>query len=207
VEVPIEAIPGGIDDFRYQSGEGPREFDVILVARLVPVKRIDIFLKVIQAAARELPAIRAVIVGDGPLRSELELQARQWGIADRVTFAGHQTDVASWLRRSRIFVLTSDSEGLALSIMEAMMSGLPCVVSEVGDLGDLVHHGRNGWLVPRRQVEQYAGRIVDLLKNPAALTALAAGARSAALKVKMAAIAERWTRLLADREPVERTPA
>ena len=58
-----------------------------------------------------------------------------------MSFVGHQEDVAAWLSKSRVFVLTSDSEGLSLSMMEAMMCGLPAVVSDVGDLGDLSKMG------------------------------------------------------------------
>jgi glycosyltransferase involved in cell wall biosynthesis len=103
------------------------------------------------------------IVGDGPLREELERLAAHLGLARNVSFLGRRDDVAEWLERARVFVLASDSEGLALSVMEASMAGLPCVVSDVGDLGDLVVDGRNGWRVPRRDPDALAGRLLDLL--------------------------------------------
>ena len=125
-------------------------YDLILVGRLAPIKRIDLYLRAIEQVSRRLPDVTAAIVGDGALRTELEQLVEELGIGERVHFAGQQSDVEDWLSRSRIFVLTSDSEGLALSLMEAMMCGLPAVVSDVGELGELVASGTNGCLVFKR---------------------------------------------------------
>ena len=121
-----------------------------MTGRLVEIKRIDVFLQAIKSMVQRIPDISAVIVGDGNLRDQLQGMAVDLGVDCHVTFVGHQENVETWLRKSKIFVLTSDSEGLSLSMMEAMMCGLPAVVSNVGDLGDLAKNGVNGYLVPRR---------------------------------------------------------
>jgi glycosyltransferase involved in cell wall biosynthesis len=69
-------------------------------------------------------------------------------VEDQVTLAGFQTDVVSYLRASRIFVMTSASEGLPLALIEAMLCGLPVVAPAIGDIEDLVRHGENGYLFP-----------------------------------------------------------
>ena len=171
--------------------------DLVLVGRLVEVKRIDLFLRALAEARRELPNITATIVGDGPLRSEMERLARELGIADRVQFAGQQDDVPKWLRQGRLFVLTSDSEGLALSLMEAMTCGLPAVVSNVGDLGDLVQHGVNGFLVDERTPEAFAERIVELLSDSQRLSAFSQAARQAAMRHQTPRVIEQWDGILA----------
>ena len=106
-----------------------------------------------------------MIVGDGPLRQELETLAAALGLGDAVEFAGQRVDVSSILGRSRVFVLTSKTEGLSLALMEAMMAGLPAVVSDVGDLGDLVRHGENGYLVDVQTPDRFAERIAAILKD------------------------------------------
>lgn len=189
-------VSGGIAAAFDPSAARPTR-DLVLVGRLVEVKRIDLFLLAIAAASREVPNITATIVGDGPLRADMERLARELGIADRVQFAGQQDDVPKWLRQGRLFVLTSDSEGLALSLMEAMTCGLPAVVSNVGDLGDLVQHGVNGFLVDERTPEAFAARIVELLSDSQRLSAFSQAARQAALRHQTPRVIEQWDGILA----------
>jgi glycosyltransferase involved in cell wall biosynthesis len=191
-------VSGGIDPVRFQPGHEASSYDLILTGRLVEVKRIDVFLRAIRHVVDQIPRVRAVILGEGRLREELGALAAELGIARNVTFAGHQDDVETWLRRSKIFVLTSDSEGLSLSMMEAMMCGLPVVVSDVGDLGDLVEDGVNGYLVPRRCPELFAHRLVDLLSDEAKLRAFSAAARHSALRYETQAAIQRWDHILCD---------
>jgi glycosyltransferase involved in cell wall biosynthesis len=191
----IEVVPGGIDRALFPAGRRPPEFDLVLVARLVPIKQIDLFIRVV-ALLRESRIVRAAIVGDGPLRGELEQLAAGLGAADVVTFAGRQTDVSGWLARSRIFVLTSESEGLALSMMEAMMCGLPAIVPRVGDLENLVSDGRNGYLIDEPSAPAFASAIVRLLDDPARYAAFSAAAERAALAFTVEATTATWDRIL-----------
>lgn len=193
-------VAGGIDastfgSARRSTSEAP-EFDAVLVARLVPIKAIEIFIGAIAELAATRPNVKAAIVGDGPLRESLERLARERGVADRITFAGQQRDVQQWLRRSRIFVLTSHSEGLALSLMEAMTCGLPGVVSHVGDLSDLVTHGVNGFLVREREPRAFASRIGELLDDPLRYATFAEAARLAAAKYESAETTRLWDSVL-----------
>jgi L-malate glycosyltransferase len=201
---PIEVMSGGVSRGRVVGHDGfeGREFDVIFVGRLVRVKRVDVLLEASALVARRRPSLRVAIVGDGPLRKELEDQAGDLGLGRNVVFLGHRNDVAEWLRRARIFVLTSDSEGLALSAIEASMAGLPCVVSDVGDLADLVVDGRNGWRVPRRNPEALAHRILDLLGDPERLAAFSRAAEEAARPYSVESMSRRWDRVLGDLFPV-----
>ncbi len=192
VKQPIAVMAGGMNTAHLCPSEAPAEFDVILVGRLAQIKRIDVFLEAISIARRQIPAIKAVIVGDGELRAELEKRAGELGLSQNVQFAGHQSDVASWLKRSKLFVLSSDSEGLALSLIEAMLCGVVPVVSNVGDLGDLVENERNGFLVPRRDAAAFAARIVQMLSDDAQRRQMSAAARDAALRFDVNAAGERW---------------
>jgi glycosyltransferase involved in cell wall biosynthesis len=193
----VHVVPGGIDARRFRPAEAPPARDLILVGRLAPIKRIDIFLRAVARVAQARPSVTAAVVGDGALRPALEALAREIGVGERVAFLGHRRDVEQALRESRLFVLTSDSEGLALSAMEAMMCGLPAIVPEVGDLPDLVQDGVNGYLVRERAPEAFAARILELLCDPGRLARFAAAARRSAARYETEATARLWDAVLA----------
>lgn len=189
-------VSGGIDPVRFQPSDRRGGYDLILTGRLVEVKRIDVFLQAIRCVADRLPKVSAVVVGDGKLCRELQELSANLGVASHVDFVGHQDDIETWLCKSRVFVLTSDSEGLSLSMMEAMMCGLPAVVSDVGDLGDLVESGVNGYLVPRRSPALFADRIVELLSDQHKLSAFSEAAHRAAMRYETRATTQCWDHIL-----------
>lgn len=197
VQTTFHRISGGIDTARFRPSLTPRTIDLIFVGRLVPVKRIDLLLETIKYVHDVLPEVRATIVGDGPLRKCLEQQARELGIGASAVFVGHQRDVAAWIQQARLFVLTSDSEGLSLSLVEAMLCGLPAIVSAVGDLGDLVEDDVNGYLVSDRSPQAFAARIVDLLTDSDRWTRFSQAARSSAERYGIAEASALWSALLA----------
>jgi glycosyltransferase involved in cell wall biosynthesis len=85
-----------------------------------------------------LPSGRLVIVGDGPERPALEALAGSLGVVDRVQFAGHHQDTTAFYAQFDIFALSSDTEQMPLSVIEAMASGLPVVSTAVGDVPMMV---------------------------------------------------------------------
>ncbi len=198
IRTRFHVVSGGIDVAEFRPGPDDAEptNDLILVGRLAEIKRIDVFLRALQRVAQRIPTVSALIVGEGEKRLELGRLAQQLGLADYVTFAGHRRDVAALLRRSRIFVLTSDSEGLALSLMEAMSCGLPAVVSDVGDLADLVAPGVNGYLVPPGAPDQFADAIVALLSRRETWARFSQAAYAAARRHESAAVARQWDEIL-----------
>jgi len=193
----VQVISGGIDPARFQMNGEVRDIDVILTARLVPIKRIDLWLDALCSARARVGDLSAVILGAGPLQKDLQRACRRLGLGGCVRFVGHQQDVASWLAKSRLFVLTSDSEGLSLALMEAMTAGLTPIVSNVGDLADLVSDGVNGYLVPRRRPDLVADRIVELLTDRAKLDAFATAARQSARRYEMNQTIGLWNGVLA----------
>ncbi len=196
VDTRFHVVSGGIDSHRFAPTGVPPAYDLILVARLAPIKQIDVFLHAVACVRRVRPDVTAVILGDGPLMEPLEQLACQLGLQSHVTFAGRQADVDAWLKRSRLFVLTSQSEGLALSMMEAMVCGLPAIVPDVGDLGELVEDGVNGYLVSTPTPEAFAARILDLLADRSRLERFSAAARLAALRYDVSATTRIWDELL-----------
>jgi phenylacetate-CoA ligase len=196
VRTRFQVVSGGIDASRFEPCDSAPVIDLILIGRLARVKRIDRFLEAVRLVAEACPHVKAAIIGDGELRQPLEQLAGQLGLADTVSFVGHQRDVEQWLKRARLFVLTSDSEGLSLALMEAMMCGLPAVVSDVGDLRDLVQHGVNGYLVPTGSARAFATQIINLLTNEQRRRAFSRAARQAALRHETGAVTRRWAEIL-----------
>jgi glycosyltransferase involved in cell wall biosynthesis len=194
---PPMVIAGAIDPAAYGVSEGPRDIDLVLVGRVVPVKRMDLFVDAVDLVRQRRPGLKAVVVGDGELREPLGRRAEALGLDGVLEWAGQQRDVRPYLHRARVFCLTSDSEGLALSLMEAAMCGLPAVVSHVGDLGDLVTDGVNGYLVDERTPQAFADRMLALLEDEERRRRFAAAAREAARAYETPAVSRLWDGLLA----------
>jgi glycosyltransferase involved in cell wall biosynthesis len=106
--------------------------------------------------------VRLVIVGDGPLRSELEQMTRSAGVEARVTFTGAQPDIAGLISSFDIFALPSLAEGMPIALLEAMARGLPTVATAVGANSHVIRDGESGLLVPPRAISELH-RALDLL--------------------------------------------
>jgi glycosyltransferase involved in cell wall biosynthesis len=148
------------------------------VARLDPVKDQAMLLRAFAEVAVARPDVDLLLAGDGPIRGELEQLAGGLGIAARVHFLGTRSDVPDLLRAADLFALTSITEATSLTLLEAMASGLPVVVTAVGGNPDVVRHGREGLLVPRGDAAATAAAFLRLLDDPAAAAALGAAGRA-----------------------------
>lgn len=189
----VEVVPGSIEASRFAPTGMPRRYDVVSVGRLVPFKQPDHVLRILAQLRIVRPDFRAVIVGDGPMRNELEAMAVNLGIQENVEFAGHVEEVESILVQAKVFVLTSRSEGLSIAMAEAMASGAVPVVADVGDLGDLVRDGITGWLVTPGAFGEYADRVHGLLESPQRWRSISEAARAAAIdQTDVERVAKRW---------------
>src|SRR5262249_35846914 len=126
----------------------------------------------------ELPQLRLFIAGDGPCRQALEQRAAAADLHDAVRFLGEISDVPGLLAQASLFVLSSVTEGISLTLLEAMARGLPVVATRVGGNGEVVVDGETGRLVPPRQPALLARTLVDLLRDPATLARFGAAGRS-----------------------------
>ncbi len=134
-----------------------------IVARVDHLKGHDTLLRA-AAELRALP-LEIVVVGDGARRNEFERLAEELNIARRVRFLGYRTDIADLLAASDFFVLPSLTEGTPLSVLEAMMQGLPIVASDVGGLPELVVNGSEGILLPPGDPQGVASAIDTLWRD------------------------------------------
>lgn len=135
------------------------------VTRLVPIKGIDVFLDAAAAVARERPAARFVIAGDGELGGILRERAARLGLGDRVRFLGWRADVASLYADIDVVVLTSHSEGTPVSVIEALAARRAVVATAVGGVPDIVS-AETGVLVADGDGAGVARAIVALIDDP-----------------------------------------
>jgi L-malate glycosyltransferase len=171
-----QAIPNGVDTNVFRPADAGRrrelrtelgisDADVLIgiVASFTPVKRHVDLLDAFADVKKSHPTARLLLIGDGPLRSAVELQISQLGLRENVTLLGARADVDRILPAFDVFVLSSNTEGLSNAILEAQACGLPVVATAVGGNPDLVHAGKTGWLVPPESPADLARALKEAL--------------------------------------------
>lgn len=144
----IAAIPNAVDSARFLPPARPSIHPTrfLFIGRLVREKGLPTLLAAFADIAPRHPDATLTIVGTGSQRANLEADVRALGIAERVTFTGHRTDIGDLLAQATIGVLPSRMEGLSNTLLECMASGLPMVASRISGNEDFVRPGENGWL-------------------------------------------------------------
>jgi L-malate glycosyltransferase len=136
------------------------------VAALVPHKGQRHLIAAAALVVRKVPDARFVIAGEGELRPALERQIKEHHLEKHVLLAGFRPDVLSLHRAFDIFVMSSITEGLGTSLLDAMAAARPIVATTTGGIPEVVVDGATGFLVPPRDDAAMAGAIVKLLKDP-----------------------------------------
>jgi glycosyltransferase involved in cell wall biosynthesis len=160
----IRTLLNGIDPtrFRLAAGEGP----VVAVGRLSPEKDFATLVRAASLAARQDPTFRLEIAGDGACADDLRGLIAQSQSGGFVRLLGQVRDVPSLLARGSCFALSSLTEGVSLTILEAMASGLPVVATRVGGNPEVVADGETGLLIPPSEPDALAGALLALWRNP-----------------------------------------
>jgi glycosyltransferase involved in cell wall biosynthesis len=122
-------------------------FTLLYVGRLAPVKNHTLLLNAFHAALSSMPGLRLWMVGDGSERAALESLASQLGIKEQVTFWGQQLDVAPFFSAADAFLMSSHSEGLPMSLLQAFSLGVPSIVTDVGGMAEVVRLAQAGFMV------------------------------------------------------------
>lgn len=183
----VFSIPTGTDTDKFSPrdrdearGGGPfsdRDIVVGIVATLRRGKGVPVLLKA--ATQASLANTKLLIVGDGPQLENLQREAAELGIADRVHFTGRQEDVTRWLNMMDVFVLPSIvDEGVPQALSQAMASGLPVVTTPSGAITELVRDGETGLFVPKENADALAAAIRRVLDDETLAQRLGRGARA-----------------------------
>ena len=157
----VPVVPPPSDERPAKSG-----FTLLYVGRLEPVKNLQFLLNGFRAAIAEVPGMQLWVVGDGTERRRLEEAADELGIRPNVTFWGQQMDVAPFFASADAFVMSSVSEGLPMSLLQALSSGLPAVVTDVGGMAEVVRLAQAGITVPLDSAQSMAEALVRLATQP-----------------------------------------
>jgi L-malate glycosyltransferase len=207
----IVRMASGVDTAQFHPGQSAVEAEllprprVMFTGRLHPQKNLPLLLSAWTEVARRTAA-NLILIGPGPDRRQLTELAGSMGIGGRVQFVGAQDDPADYLRAADVFVLPSVAEGMSNSLLEAMATALPCVVSGIGGNTDLIDDGQTGRLVSTATAEAWSRTLVEVLENPAQMRRFGAAAHQRvddqfALKVVVDRYIEVYRRLIAGTWP------
>ena len=150
----LEPFGAGADErarrrhrFRAELGIPADDQIVTLIARLVPIKRVDRFLRVARNLAAQRPGVHFLVVGDGELRGPLQASREATALNGRLIWAGFRRDIPDVCFASDAVMLTSDNEGTPVSLIEAQAAGTPVVAGRVGGVASVVRDGITGFIV------------------------------------------------------------
>jgi len=168
------------------SGDRPMAaqhgFKIVTVGRLAPAKNHQGLLRSVAAALPQVPDLQLWILGDGHEAALLKALVAELGISQSVQFFGVQRTVGDWLSHADLFVLSSVSEGLPISILEAMAAGLPAIVTDVGGMPEVLSLSGAGKVVPAGKVELLAQAITEFASRRQELKELGNKARCCYLR-------------------------
>lgn len=156
---------GAREKIRAEFGYSTTDFVVVQVARLHELKDHQTALKAVEEARKQIPGLRLLLAGDGDQRMSIEQSIRERGLEQTVTLAGTRNDIAELLSAANVFLLSSISEGIPLTVIEAMAARRPVVSTAVGGLPELIEHGVSGMLAPSGDASSLAASLVQLYQS------------------------------------------
>lgn len=167
---------------------------IVTIGNMFPHKDQATLIRAVAEIVKEEP-VDLVLVGEGPLRADLEELAVDLGLSDRVWFVGFQRNPFKYLARSSVFVSPSEAEGFDISQIEAMACGLPVVVTDAPRF-KAVEDGHTGLLVPPRDPAALRDAVLRILRSPELGARLGGNARAAAMEFTSAKIARRYEEVI-----------
>jgi glycosyltransferase involved in cell wall biosynthesis len=148
--------------FGFEAGS----FVVGTVGRLDSIKNLPMLVNAFAHASRSLPALRGLLVGDGPEFNNIRSLIGKERLSDRIYMTGFRDDSKIIVQCMDLFVLSSVSEGTSMALLEAMASGIPAVVTNVGGNPEIVINGKTGWVIPSNSPESLAAVIHEAVADP-----------------------------------------
>ena len=170
----------------------PKEELIVSVSRLMPQKRQTMLIRAFANIREEFPQLRLVIFGEGSAREELESLIASLELQEHVLLPGSEKKVFDKICPARLFVLSSDYEGMPNALAEAMCLGLPCISTAVSGATDLIKSGENGILIDVANQSQLEDAMRRLLRSPALAETMGQKAAEVNLLLDKSVIAEQW---------------
>ena len=165
IETDVPSITQSREALLAHLGIKENALIVGVCCRLVEQKGVQYLIESIPDVLRSYPCAKFVIVGDGPLRAELEELSVRLGVGPSVVFTGFRTDVNDLLHVIDVYVLPSLFEGTPLGLLEAMRAGCPVIVTNVGSNDELVEDGMSGLIVPPKRPDLLSQAVIKMLSD------------------------------------------
>jgi sugar transferase (PEP-CTERM/EpsH1 system associated) len=203
----VLVIPNGIDVERFYHPEKRFEkrktlgielgsFVIGNVARLVPLKNHKFLIDVFKEVRKEFANARLCVIGGGPVLGDLRNYASRLGLADKAMFLGERIDVPELLSAFDLFVLPSLTEGISMTLLEAMAAGIPVMASDVGGNPEIVENDCTGFLMPVNDTKAWVEGIKRVIVDGGQKEAFSAAGRSRVrVKFSLAAMLENYRTL------------
>lgn len=131
-----------------ELGISPDNFVIGNIARMVPLKNHKFLITIFKELLKDFSKLKLVLVGGGSLKRELEVYSEEIGLSNSVIFLGERKDIAELLTTFDLFILPSLTEGISITLLEAMAAGIPVVASEVGGNSEIIENKKTGLLIP-----------------------------------------------------------
>jgi glycosyltransferase involved in cell wall biosynthesis len=180
---------------RREMGIAPDEFAIGTITRLHDSKGNDFLVSAARQVIDARPTAKFYLVGEGPLRATLEAQAQSLGLGGRFVFYGFAKDVPAVLSAFDLSVFPSLWEGTPLTAFEALAMGKPIVATDADGLLDILHDGTDAAIVPKRNADALARKIIWAMDHPDERQRLSAGARATGQRFDIAAFVRKMERL------------
>jgi len=166
-----------IDEKSYQPDNSiNKKWDLIFTGDLVAVKALDVLIKAFSSATINQPDIRLCIVGNGPEKKFLKTLARRLNCEKKIDFINKTDNICKYINKSKVLIMTSKSEALPASAIEAAFCGLPTILPDVGDITGLFKHNISSLIFTSGNMNELVAAIENLLGNKACYTKLSSGA-------------------------------
>ena len=147
------------------------------VGRMSPVKNHKLLIEALSLVRQKVPEVSLAIIGEGELRDQLAAYAADLDVSENVSLVKETKKIDYFYGALDVFCLSSNSEGMPLTLLEALASGVPIVSTDVGGIPEVIEDGKNGYLVPKGSAQALADRITELLLDPAKALAFALNGR------------------------------
>jgi sugar transferase (PEP-CTERM/EpsH1 system associated) len=144
----------------------PGDFVIGNISRMVPLKNHRFLISIFKELLKTYPKVKLILVGDGPQKSQLEIYSNEQGLSGSVIFLGERQDIPELLSICDLFVLPSLTEGICITLIEAMASGTPVVASKVGGNPEIIKNLETGFLIPLEDTSGWITTIKSLIQNP-----------------------------------------
>ncbi|MBS1821027.1 MAG: glycosyltransferase [Acidobacteria bacterium] len=175
----IVRIYNGVDPVEEADPPAKDGFTLLFVGRLAPVKNLSTLIHATALARTRVPGLKLWVVGHGHERESLESLVHELGIAESVTFWGERLDVAGFFAAADVYCMSSVSEGLPMSLLQAMSAGLPSIVTDVGGMAEVVKNAQAGLATPVGDADAMASAIVRMAGDKSLRDGFADNARAA----------------------------